>query len=32
LDPLRKSYLAGGFLKFMENSIADVRAWEAARS
>jgi 3-isopropylmalate/(R)-2-methylmalate dehydratase small subunit len=32
LDPLRKSYLAGGFLKFMENSIPEVRAWEAARS
>jgi 3-isopropylmalate/(R)-2-methylmalate dehydratase small subunit len=29
LDPLRKTYLAGGFLKFMDEAIPDVRAWEA---
>jgi 3-isopropylmalate/(R)-2-methylmalate dehydratase small subunit len=30
LDPLRKSYLAGGFLQFMLEAIPDVREWEAA--
>ena len=29
LDPLRKHYLAGGFLQYMHEAIPDVRAWEA---
>jgi 3-isopropylmalate/(R)-2-methylmalate dehydratase small subunit len=29
LDPLRKQYLAGGFLPFIERRIDAVRAWEA---
>jgi len=29
LDPLRKHYLAGGFLQYMDEAIPDVRAWEA---
>ncbi|HEY0396121.1 MAG TPA: hypothetical protein VGD01_16620 [Candidatus Elarobacter sp.] len=29
LDPLRKEYLAGGFLPFVERRIPLVRAWEA---
>jgi 3-isopropylmalate/(R)-2-methylmalate dehydratase small subunit len=32
LDPLRREYLAGGFLAFVERQIPDVRAWEAAHS
>jgi 3-isopropylmalate/(R)-2-methylmalate dehydratase small subunit len=32
LDPLRKQFvLGGGFLKYLNGKIADVRAWEAAR-
>jgi len=31
LDPLRKSYLEGGFLGFMQSAIPDVRAWEASQ-
>jgi 3-isopropylmalate/(R)-2-methylmalate dehydratase small subunit len=31
LDPLRKEYLAGGFLTFIERQIPLVRAWESER-
>jgi 3-isopropylmalate/(R)-2-methylmalate dehydratase small subunit len=32
LDPLRKQFvLGGGFLKYLNGKIAEVRAWEAAR-
>ena len=32
LDPLRKEFvLGGGFMKYIEAKLAEVRAWEAAR-